>query len=117
MARWAIELSEFGIRYEPHLALKGQVLVDFLVELPQLDVDHGDTGLWVLNVDDSFYQTEASLQLKAPIGKRIEQAIRLRSLASNNKIEYEAILVKVDLTKSVSSENLVIRSNSQLVVG
>ena len=72
MARWAIELSEFGIRYEPHLALKRQVLVYFLVELPQLDVDHGDTGLWVLNVDDSFYQTEYSLQLKAPIGERIE---------------------------------------------
>ena len=29
MARWAIELSEFGIQYKPRLALKGQVLTDF----------------------------------------------------------------------------------------
>ena len=30
MARWAIELSEFSIQYKPRLALKGQVLVNFL---------------------------------------------------------------------------------------
>ena len=35
MARWAIELSEFGIQYKPRLALKGQILADFLVEIPQ----------------------------------------------------------------------------------
>ena len=34
MARWAIELSEFGIQYKPHLELKGHVLVDFLIKLP-----------------------------------------------------------------------------------
>ena len=30
MARWAIELSEYGIQYKTRLAKKGQVLVDFL---------------------------------------------------------------------------------------
>ena len=35
MARWAIELSEFGIQYKPRLVVKGQVLVDFLAEVPQ----------------------------------------------------------------------------------
>ena len=36
---------------------------------------------------------------------------------SSNETEYEAILVGVDLTKSISSEKLIIRSDSQLVVG
>ena len=57
------------------------------------------------------------LQLKAPIGERIEQAIRLDFSASNNEIEYEAILARIDLVKSVSSEKLIIRNDSQLVVG
>ena len=35
MARWAIELSEFGIQYKPRLAKKGQVLAYFLTEIPQ----------------------------------------------------------------------------------
>ena len=38
MARWAIELSEFNIQYKPRLALKGQILVDFLVEIPQQEM-------------------------------------------------------------------------------
>ena len=39
MARWAIDLSEFGIQYKPHLAKKEQILVDFLAEIPQQDED------------------------------------------------------------------------------
>ena len=30
MARWAMELSEYGIQYKPRLSKKGQVLADFL---------------------------------------------------------------------------------------
>ena len=30
MVRWEIKVREFGIQYKPHLALKGQVLADFL---------------------------------------------------------------------------------------
>ena len=30
MARWAVELSEFGIQYKPRLALKGNVLANFI---------------------------------------------------------------------------------------
>ena len=30
MARWEVELSEFGIQYKPRLTLKGQVSADFL---------------------------------------------------------------------------------------
>ncbi|RVW66156.1 hypothetical protein CK203_007407 [Vitis vinifera] len=35
MLRWAIELSESGIKYQSKLALKGQVMTDFVVELPK----------------------------------------------------------------------------------
>ena len=38
MARWAIELSEFCIQYKPRLSKKGQVLEDFLAEIPQSGV-------------------------------------------------------------------------------
>ena len=32
MALWAIELSEFNIQYRPCTVIKGQVVVDFIVE-------------------------------------------------------------------------------------
>ena len=45
------KLSEFGIQYKPHLALKGQVLVDFLVEVPQQEMEPDGSSWWTLNVD------------------------------------------------------------------
>ena len=36
---------------------------------------------------------------------------------SNNEVEYEAILAGIDLAISVSSEKIIIQSDSQLVVG
>ena len=70
-------------------------------------------------MDDASRQTGAgvSLQLKAPTGERIKQAIQLGFPASNNKTEYESILARFNLTKSVFSEELIKRSDSQLVVG
>ena len=32
LMKWAIELSEFDVRYKPKTAIKGQVLADFLME-------------------------------------------------------------------------------------
>ena len=32
MALWAVELSEFDIRYRPRMAMKGQVVVNFIAE-------------------------------------------------------------------------------------
>ena len=33
MVKWAVELSEFDIKYEPRGSIKGQVFADFVVEL------------------------------------------------------------------------------------
>ena len=32
LIKWAIELSEFDIRYKPRTAVKGQILADFIME-------------------------------------------------------------------------------------
>ena len=32
LMKWAIELSEFDIRYKPKTAIKGQILADFVTE-------------------------------------------------------------------------------------
>ena len=37
MMKWAIELSEFDIRYKPKTAIKGQVLADFVMEFTSVE--------------------------------------------------------------------------------
>ena len=44
MARWAMELSEYGIQYKLRLSKKGQVLVDFLELIPQHDTYPDEKG-------------------------------------------------------------------------
>ena len=54
MVRWAVELSEFDVQYEPRGPIKGHVYVDFVVELSSLATHHeganqvGPLRRWVL---------------------------------------------------------------------
>ena len=77
MARWAMELSEYGIQYKPRISKKGQVLADFIAEIPQLDTCPDETGWWTLSVNGASRQTGAGigLQLTSPTWERIEQAV------------------------------------------
>ena len=51
MACWAIELSEHGVQYKPRLAKKGQVLADFLAEIPQPEACPDSLNWWTLCSD------------------------------------------------------------------
>ena len=119
MAWWVIKLSEFGIQYKPRLAKKRHVQADFLVAIPQFGASQDSLNWWILNVDGASRQTGAGidLKLKSPVRERIKQAIHLGFRASKNKSEYEAILAGIELAATVSTDRLLIRSYSQLVVG
>ena len=60
---------------------------------------------WTLNVDGASRQTRfgIGLQLKSPVGEKIEQAIRLGFNTSNSESEYEAILARIELAATVST--------------
>ena len=77
MARWAVELSEYGIQYKPRLAKKGHILADFLAEIPQPKTCPDSLNWWTLGVDRESRKTGAGigLQLKSPSWDKIEQAI------------------------------------------
>ena len=88
MVRWAVELSEFDIQYEPRGAIKGQVYADFLAELSpgstQQEMEVGSQ--WMLSVDGSSNQqgSGAGIVLEVPNGVLIEQSLRFTFKASNN---------------------------------
>ena len=70
-------------------------------------------------MDGASRQTGADigLQLKSLAEERIEQAIHLGFSASNNETKYEAILAEIKLAVTMSTDRLLIQSDSQLVVG
>lgn len=54
LIQWAIELSEFDVRYKPREVIKAQVLADFIIEFTlassKQDEDQGPKQ-WVVHVD------------------------------------------------------------------
>ena len=42
LIQWAVELSEFDIRYQLRNAIKAQALADFIAEFTPIYEDHGE---------------------------------------------------------------------------
>ncbi|XP_022859822.1 uncharacterized protein LOC111380472 [Olea europaea var. sylvestris] len=86
---WAIELGEFDIEFKPRPAIKAQALADFIAEL-----------------------TSRSSETLA---KEIQCALRFELEATDNKAEYEAIVIALELAKNLECERVKVFSDSQLV--
>ena len=122
LIQWAIELSEFDIRYQPRNAIKTQALVDFIAEFTP---SHGDLDeiegnkTWVIHVDGSstLHACRIGVVLKSPEGDKLKYKVRLHYQTANNEAEYEALLKGLELAKSLRAESIIVRRNSQLVMG
>jgi len=118
MVRWALELSEFDVQYEPRGPIKGQVYADFVVELSSAAMHQEGEGFrWVLSVDGSSNQqvSGAGVLLEGPDGLLIEQALRFAFKASNSQAEYEALITGMLLAKEMGAKGLLAKSDSLLV--
>ena len=121
MLQWAIELSEYGIEFQPKLSMKGQVMADFVLEYSQRPTQRKEPSeeeWWTLRVDGASRSlgSGVGLLLQSPTGEHLEQAIRLGFPASNNEAGYEVILSRLDLALALSVSRLRVYSDSQLVV-
>ncbi|GJT70333.1 reverse transcriptase domain-containing protein [Tanacetum coccineum] len=126
LAKWAIELGTYGITYVSRVAIKGQVLADFLVDTPTeinatAEVVNNPRGedipefsnaredltpglkAWRLYTNGASNNegSRASLILIAPDDVEYSYALRLNFSNSNNDAEYEALLVGLRIAKEM----------------
>ena len=81
--KWAVELSDFDIRYKPKTAIKGHVLADFVMEFTSAEPAKNaqtmnDLSIWKLSIDGASNAkgSRAGLILTTPEGIDIEYALR-----------------------------------------
>ncbi|XP_071727931.1 uncharacterized protein [Rutidosis leptorrhynchoides] len=125
MEKWAIELGKHEISFLPRNSVKGQVMANFLVELPSDMIKQGETPVTRRGTDEFWkqYTDGASseegagigLLLVSPSREEITYAIQLKFAASNNEAEYEALLAGLRLAKSIDVQQLTAYVDSQLV--
>ncbi|CAN1285112.1 Transposon Tf2-6 polyprotein [Linum perenne] len=117
LAKWAIELSEYDIRYKPRTAIKAQVLADFIVE-GAVQEDKGEGQTWTLFTDGASSKngSGAGIVLKSPEGAIHEVALRFASPRTNNAAEYGAMEAGLRIARSMGIKHVKIFSDSAVVV-
>ena len=120
MVQWATELSQFDIEYHPRTAIKAQALVDFIAEFSLPDEDNPTTGReqWTIKTDGSSAQKRegVGIIIVAFDGEILRYGVQLKFPATNNEAEYEGILMGLRLGKALWVKNLLIQSDSKLVI-
>ena len=123
LVRWAIELSEFDIRFKPRTVIKEQILADFIIEFTSIKPTEiaqlvSNLPIWRLSIDGAANAqgSGARLILTSPDGIDVEYALRFGFQASNNEAEYEVVVAGLNLVHSMEADQLEVCSNSQLVV-
>ncbi|CAA0822963.1 Unknown protein, partial [Striga hermonthica] len=92
LVKWAVELSEYTITYEPRRAIKAQALADFIQEGTK--ESGGSEGVWQVFADGSVSRVGGGLGivLMSPKGDSLEFAVKVAYQISNNEAEYEAVI-------------------------
>ena len=128
-------LGAFDIKYMPRTLVKGQVLVDLVVEfaecpekanMKQSDMDEKSIGListqdgssWRVYVDGAANQQGAGLGLVliSPEEIIIEKSLRLGFSATNYEAEYEILLMGMSMVQKMDGKVTELFSDSRLVV-
>ena len=90
--KWALELMGQGISYAPRMAIKSQVLAEWVeIQMPPAVVDQ---EYWTMYFDGSLMKkgTGVGLVFVLPLGVRMRYMVHIHFPSSNNVVEYEALI-------------------------
>jgi hypothetical protein len=136
IAKWAAELAEFQLDFQPCHAVKSQVLDDFIVEWtpppsapggPEPDSDptpvepRGPVFTephWMIFFDGSARQQVGGdgVVLIDPNGDQVKYMVHLEFKATNNMAEYEALSFGLSAALSLGIRQLLVKGVSQLII-
>jgi ribonuclease HI len=121
MGKWAYALVEYDLAYEPLQSMKGQVVVDFIVD-HVVDVDHSISLVqlkpWGLYFDGSVCSKgqRAGCVVVSSSGVYIELSIRLEFACTNNQVEYESLLHGLEFLRDLGARDVDVFGDSNLIM-
>ena len=95
--------------------------MDFIADftLPDEDKFTNEIEWWTVETDDSSAQRRGGVGviITTPDGEVLKYGVQLKFPATNNEVEYEGILTGLRLGKALGAKNLLVQSDSKLVIG
>nr|XP_043637957.1 uncharacterized protein LOC122608955 [Erigeron canadensis] len=119
LAKWAIELGEHEITFQPRNAKKGQILADFLAEVEGEEEDVSkveESPPWTfLRMEPLVLEGQEQVSSSLTQTRKNHLCLRFDFLASNNEAEYEALLAGLRIARKMGVEKIHAFVDSQLV--
>nr|GEU42356.1 reverse transcriptase domain-containing protein [Tanacetum cinerariifolium] len=122
LQKWSVMLGEHNITCQPRTSMKGQVLEDFLAEMPdesQPDASVVETQQEPLtlftNGSSCVDGSGAGLLLISPEGTEFTYVLRFQFAASKFEAEYEALITGLRITAQMGVRNVHVSVDSKLV--
>jgi hypothetical protein len=116
----ACELGAHDIEFRPRTAIKTQALVDFISEWTKHQVPESPEAVevWKMYFDGSLrlQGAGAGILFIAPGGDQLKYALQLLFPASNNAVEYEALVHGFSITISLGIKRLMVYDDSLVVI-
>lgn len=114
LAKWAIELSGYDIKFIPTKTIKVQVLAELTSESK---IEEEEEEMWSMKVDGSIGKSgcEAGIVLENKEELQLEHVVHFDFQATNNVAEYEALVAGLEIAKELGIKNLKVYTDSQLV--
>jgi hypothetical protein len=110
----------YDIVYKPRTTIKAQALSDFITEWTETQTPPRDRELeyWTINFDGSLQLqgAGAGILLTSPKGESFKYVLQMHFLASNNAVEYKALLRGLRITTSLDIRRLMVLEDSLLIV-
>ncbi|GJX68463.1 reverse transcriptase domain-containing protein [Tanacetum coccineum] len=125
LAKYVVKLRAYNITCVPQNAIKGQVLADFINEIPvatkHLEIcsltneESSEELTLYMDGASSLKGVGAGLVLIDPSGTEYTYAIRLTFSSTNNEVEYEALLAGLQIARKMKVQALKVKVDSKLV--
>jgi hypothetical protein len=120
IAKWACELGAHDIEFWPRTAIKTQALVDFVSEWTEHQVPDSPevTEVWRMYFDGSLRLQGAGAEILfiAPRGEQLKYALQMLFPASNNAVEYEALVHGLSIVVSLGIKKLMVYGDLLVVI-
>lgn len=123
ITKWGTRLGTYDIWYKLRNSIKGQLLVDFVAEFtPVLGAFAGICQVtvkqWRVYMDNvsNIKGSGVRVIMVSAEGLRLDKSLGLGFYASNNEVEYEALIAKLRTVQKLGDEEVEVLSDSRLVV-
>jgi ribonuclease HI len=116
IVKWSVELGEFEIEFCPRQAIKSQILADFVSEWIEIQMPPHEH--WIIYFDGALNLkgAGAGVLLISRQGEQLNYVLQIHFKASNNCVEYEALIHGLCVAVSLGIKRLLAFGDSEVVI-